>query len=107
MSKSITLNLEVARTIAGAFLPANPNRMRGAAPEVPEAARMMKRAIAIADAEPDAVGQTARELDQALTEVARVAREFIDGHAHRDDLAEVVEEWSKASDAFLAAHGGR
>jgi len=38
-SRVVTIPLETARLIRGAFLPVNPNKLRGAAPEVVQAAK--------------------------------------------------------------------
>jgi hypothetical protein len=38
-SKTVTIPLETAKLIRGAFLPANPNKLRAAAPEVVKAAK--------------------------------------------------------------------
>ncbi|NUB07111.1 hypothetical protein FW320_13115 [Azospirillum sp. Vi22] len=46
---TITIPLSVAKIIDAAFLPGNPNKMRGAHPDVVQAAKDFKRAVNIAE----------------------------------------------------------
>lgn len=50
----VTISLETAKLIDGAFLPRNPNKMRGAHPDVVQAAHDFKHAVAQVPAAPPA-----------------------------------------------------
>lgn len=49
MSKTVTIPLDVAVMVRDVFLPLNPNKMRGTAPGVKEAAHAFKAAVAAAE----------------------------------------------------------
>jgi hypothetical protein len=91
MNAAIIIDLDTAQLVRGAFLPRNPNKMRGAAPEIVAAAH--KFIAAVGDAEnatpKDAVEELAKNLAFAWSRYVELFGE--PPHGTEKQLAALIE----------------